>query len=105
MGSIPSIMWQCRYYNSCHTVSHPFPRFANQDLFMHYHGGGVGHLATWQCNQTLLADEHTVLAIELEAEPKPAAIELKAEPEPAAIEDSESKDLDRADSNVNDSED
>lgn len=29
---------------------------------MRYRGGGVGHLATRQCNKTLLADEHTLLA-------------------------------------------
>jgi hypothetical protein len=26
---------------------------------MRYRGGGVGHLATRQCNKTLLADKHT----------------------------------------------
>jgi hypothetical protein len=31
---------------------------------MRYQGGGVGHRATQQCNPTLLADEHTVLADE-----------------------------------------
>jgi hypothetical protein len=40
------------------------PRFADWDLFMWYHGGGVGHIATQKCNKTLLADEHTVFADE-----------------------------------------
>ena len=29
---------------------------------MRYHGGGVGHLATRQCNNTLLADKHIYVA-------------------------------------------
>jgi hypothetical protein len=28
---------------------------------MQYHGGGVGHMATWQCNEVLLADKHMLL--------------------------------------------
>ena len=36
----------------------PPPRFSDQDIFMRYHGRGVGHLATWQCNKTLFADRH-----------------------------------------------
>ena len=28
---------------------------------MRYQGGGVGHTATRQCNEILLADEHTLL--------------------------------------------
>ena len=31
---------------------------------MRYRGGGVGHMATRQCNGTLLADEHTEVADE-----------------------------------------
>ena len=31
---------------------------------MRYRGGGVGHMATWQCDRTLLADEHTEIADE-----------------------------------------
>jgi hypothetical protein len=27
---------------------------------MWYRGGGIGHLATQQCNETLLADKHTL---------------------------------------------
>jgi hypothetical protein len=41
---------------------------------MRYRGGGVGHLATRQCNRTLLADEHTEVADEdlfLTVEPEP----------------------------------
>ena len=32
-------------------------RFSDQDLFMQYGGGGVGHLGTHQCNNILLANE------------------------------------------------
>jgi hypothetical protein len=28
---------------------------------MRYRGGGVGHLATRQCNEVLLADKHTLV--------------------------------------------
>ena len=41
---------------------------------MRYRGGGVRHMATRQCNRTLLADEHTEVADEdlfLTAEPEP----------------------------------
>lgn len=37
----------------------PSPRFSDRDIFMRYRGGGVGHLATRQCNKTLFADRHT----------------------------------------------
>ena len=60
MGNAQSIMLQCMYYIDFRQIlSHPVPRFSDQDLFMRYHGGGVGHLATWQCSKTLLADKHT----------------------------------------------
>ena len=49
---------------------------------MWYHGGGVRHMATQQCNRTLLADEHTVLADE--------HIPL-AQPQPTANQDNESE--------------
>ena len=45
-------------------MSNIIPRFSDRDLFMQYHGGGVGHLATRQCNRTLLADKHTELTDE-----------------------------------------
>ncbi len=32
--------------------------FSDWDLFMHYRGGGIGHLGTCQCNEILLADKH-----------------------------------------------
>jgi hypothetical protein len=50
---------------------------------MRYRGGGVGHLATRQCNKTLLADEHTLLA-----EPDEPAVPVA---EPGSDEDSESE--------------
>ena len=60
MENAQSIMSQCMYYiDFCQILSHPVPRFSDQDLFMWYHGGGVGHLATQQCNKMLLADKHT----------------------------------------------
>jgi hypothetical protein len=39
-------------------LTHTHPRFSAWDIFMWYHGGGVRHLATWQCNKTLFADRH-----------------------------------------------
>lgn len=86
MVSIPFIMLQCKYHNPRRTlaVPHPIPRFADRDLFMRYRGGGVGHLATRQCNKTLLADEHTLLA---EPDDEPAVPEA----EPGSDEDSESE--------------
>jgi hypothetical protein len=52
---------------------------------MRYRRGGVGHLTTWQCNKTLLADKHTVLADPDEpAFPVPVA-------DPTSDEDSDSE--------------
>jgi hypothetical protein len=41
-------------------VSHPVSRFSDRDLFMRYRGGGVGHIATRQCNSALLSDKHAL---------------------------------------------
>src|ERR1700677_883308 len=60
MGNAHSIMSQCMYTFFFQTPSHPIPRFSDRDLFMRYRGGGIGHLATRQCNKTLLADKHTL---------------------------------------------
>jgi hypothetical protein len=62
---------------------------------MQYHRGGVGHLATWQCNKTLLVDKHTVLTDEPAS---PVA-------EPGPDDDSKSKDEDNAESDVDEDED
>ena len=55
---------------------------------MQYRGGGVRHMATWQCNRTLLADKHTEVADE--------DLFLTVEPEPIENQDngSEGKDSD-----------
>ena len=59
---------------------------------MRYRGGGVGHTATRQCNNILLADEHTLLPDEY-AFPKVD--------EPAGNQDNESgKDSDLDDDEV-----
>jgi hypothetical protein len=36
-------------------------RFTDRDHFMRQRGGGVGHLSTRHCNNTLLQDRHTLL--------------------------------------------
>jgi hypothetical protein len=36
-------------------------RFTDRDHFMRQRGGGVGHLSTRHCNNTLLQDQHTLL--------------------------------------------
>ena len=50
---------------------------------MQYRGGGVGHVATWQCNEMLLTDEHTELADKY--------VVLTVKPEPINNQDDESK--------------
>ena len=56
---------------------------------MRYCGGGVGHLATRQCNRTLLTDKHTEVADE--------DLFLTAKPEPIENQDdgSEGEDSDK----------
>ena len=57
-GECP-VYYVAMYIDFHQILSHPVPRFSDRDLFMRYCGGGVGHLATWQCNKMLLADKHT----------------------------------------------
>ncbi|KAH9018100.1 hypothetical protein EDB85DRAFT_1874003 [Lactarius pseudohatsudake] len=70
--------------------------FSDRDLFMRYCGGGVGHLATWQCSKTLLADEHTLVA-ESQVED-----EL---PEPTGDQETESEDSDQAENDKENEDD
>ena len=59
---------------------------------MRYRGGGVGHTATRQCNNILLADEHTLL---------PDEYAFPEVDEPAGNQDNESgKDSDLDDDEV-----
>lgn len=54
-------MLQCKCQSFSLTTTQSIPRFSDRDLFMRYRGGGVGHMATRQCNEVLLADKHTLL--------------------------------------------
>lgn len=62
---------------------------------MWYHGGGVGHLGTRNCNKILLADEHTPLEDEC-ARPEDAGEPLVAlEEHRSGGEESEGEEDDR----------
>jgi hypothetical protein len=73
---------------------------------MRYRRGGVGHLATWQCNKTLLADEHTVLADPDEPTfPVPVADPTSDEDSDSEVGESDNEDRDRdLTDNLDDSE-
>jgi hypothetical protein len=62
MGSIPCTMLQCKCQSfSLTTTQSILPQVFRSGSFYAVRGGGVGHMATRQCNEVLLADKHTLL--------------------------------------------
>ena len=57
---------------------------------MWYHGEGVGHVATQECDKMLLADEHTVLADEYTL-----LAESQTLPQPIGNQDTDDEDEDK----------
>jgi len=64
-----------------------YSRFSDRDLFMHYRGGGVGHLATQKYSKILLADKH------MDPQDMDTTVHELAENEDGGSEDEDDRDV------------
>ena len=59
---------------------------------MRYRGRGVGHLATWQCNEVLLVDKHTPFVEDSSTSDAPMADQICEMDEDHAEDEDEAED-------------